>query len=137
MKEVLPVALKHGNKVFDNDWTFQQDGAQPHIHHLTQTWCRDHFPSFVEKNRWSSNSPDFNLLHYCIWHEVTKEIDPTQISTIIDELHRTTKKLIQQSFLNVVTDGLVVCGEFRKMMEIIYKNKRISFLCSASFEKRN
>jgi hypothetical protein len=35
-EEVLPVALKYGNKVFGNDWTFQQDGARPHIHHLTQ-----------------------------------------------------------------------------------------------------
>ena len=36
IKEVLPVALKYGNKVFGNDWTFQQDGAIPHIHQLTQ-----------------------------------------------------------------------------------------------------
>ena len=28
--EVLPVALKYGNKVFGNDWTFQQDGATSH-----------------------------------------------------------------------------------------------------------
>ena len=41
IKEVLPVALKYGNKVFGNDWTFQQDNARPHIHHLTQKWCRD------------------------------------------------------------------------------------------------
>ena len=26
IKEVLPVALKYGNKVFGNVWTFQQDG---------------------------------------------------------------------------------------------------------------
>ena len=36
IKEVLPMALKYGNKVFGNDWTFQQDNARPHIHHLTQ-----------------------------------------------------------------------------------------------------
>ena len=50
IKEVLPVALKYGNKVFGNDWTFQQDNARPHIHHLTQKWCRDHFPSFIDKD---------------------------------------------------------------------------------------
>lgn len=44
IKEVLPVALKYANKVFGNDWTFQQDGASPHIHNLTQQWRRDHFP---------------------------------------------------------------------------------------------
>ena len=36
IKEVLPVALKYGNKVFGDDWAFEQDGARPHIHHLTQ-----------------------------------------------------------------------------------------------------
>ena len=36
IKEVLPVTLKYGNHVFGNDWNFQQDGAKPHIHRLTQ-----------------------------------------------------------------------------------------------------
>ena len=31
IKEVLPVALKYGNDMFGDDWTFQQDGAKvPH-----------------------------------------------------------------------------------------------------------
>ncbi|CAF0803011.1 unnamed protein product [Didymodactylos carnosus] len=34
--EVLPVALKYGNNVFGDDWTFQQDGAKPHIRQLSQ-----------------------------------------------------------------------------------------------------
>jgi len=29
INQVLPVALKYGNKVFGNEWTFQQDGANP------------------------------------------------------------------------------------------------------------
>ena len=36
IKEVLPVALRYGNKVFGNSWIFQQDGARHYIHHLTQ-----------------------------------------------------------------------------------------------------
>ena len=32
INEVLPVALKYGNSIFGNDWTFQQDGAKPHFH---------------------------------------------------------------------------------------------------------
>ncbi|CAF2137240.1 unnamed protein product [Rotaria magnacalcarata] len=67
IKEMLPVALKYGNKVFDNDWTFQQDGATPHIHQLTQQWCQGHFPSFIEKDRWPPNSPDLNPLDHSIW----------------------------------------------------------------------
>ena len=40
IKKVLPVALKYENEAFDHDWVFQQDGATPHSHHLTQQWCR-------------------------------------------------------------------------------------------------
>ena len=50
IEKVLPVALKYGNDTFRDHWIFQQDGAKPHVHHLTQNWCLDHFPSFIDKN---------------------------------------------------------------------------------------
>ena len=36
IKKVLPVALKYGNEMFGDDWTFQQDRTTSHTHHLTQ-----------------------------------------------------------------------------------------------------
>ena len=39
IEEVLPVALKYGNKVLGNEWIFQQDGARPHTHVKPQQWC--------------------------------------------------------------------------------------------------
>ena len=36
IKKVLSVALKYWNKVFGDEWIFQQDGAMPHQHYLTQ-----------------------------------------------------------------------------------------------------
>ena len=36
IREVLPVAIKYGNKVFGDDWTYQQDNATLHTHNLTQ-----------------------------------------------------------------------------------------------------
>ena len=36
MKEILPVAIKFSNKMLDNNWIYQQDGATSHIHQLTQ-----------------------------------------------------------------------------------------------------
>ena len=66
IQKVLPVALKCGNKTFGKHWTFQQDGANPHIHHPTQKWCQDNFPSFIDKDHWPPNSPDLNPLDYCI-----------------------------------------------------------------------
>jgi transposase len=74
IKEVLPVALKYGNKMFGNDWTFQQDGAKPHIHGKSQEWCTKHFPSFIDKNHWPPNSPDLNPLDYCVWNEFVQAI---------------------------------------------------------------
>ena len=50
IKEVLPIALKLGNDMFGNDWTFQQDGARPHIHAKSQEWCAKQFPSFIDKD---------------------------------------------------------------------------------------
>ena len=38
IKDVLPVAIKYGNKGFGDDWTYQQDNATPHTHNLTQEW---------------------------------------------------------------------------------------------------
>ena len=36
INEVFPVALKYGNRILGNDWTFQQDNAQAHFHEKTQ-----------------------------------------------------------------------------------------------------
>ena len=64
IKKVLPVALKYGNETFGRDWVFQQNGATPHSHHLTQQWCRDNFPSFNDNDCWPPDSPDLNPLDY-------------------------------------------------------------------------
>jgi len=60
--EVLHVVLKYGNKTFGDEWTFQQDVTKPHIHHLTQEWCRNNFPSFINEDHRSAHNPDLNLL---------------------------------------------------------------------------
>ena len=88
IKQVLPVALIYGN-----EWTFQQDNTRAHIHHLTEKWWRDHFPSFIDKDNVPLNSRDFNPLDYSIWDELAEEMDWTQISTkqdLIDELRQAT-----------------------------------------------
>ena len=36
IKKVLPIALKYGNVMFVDDWTFQQDDAKAHIHEKSQ-----------------------------------------------------------------------------------------------------
>ena len=62
IREVLPVALEFGNDMFGNDWTFQQDGAKPHIHEKSQEWCANNFHAFIYKDHWPPNSPDLDPL---------------------------------------------------------------------------
>ena len=100
--KVFPVALKYGNKTFGKRWTFQQDGANPHIHHLTQKWCQDNFPSFIDKDHWPPNSPDLNPLDYCIWDEFEQCVNwkkVTSKATLVDELKRAVKKIRQDVVL--------------------------------------
>ena len=75
IQTVLPVALKYGNQTFGNDWIFQQDNATPHTHKLTQKWCKDNFPAFIDKYHLPPNSPDLNPLDYCIWDEFVGHMD--------------------------------------------------------------
>ena len=75
IKEVLPVALKFGNKMLGDNWIYQQDGATSHTHQLTQAWCARHLPSFIPKDRCPANSLDLNPLDYCIWNELVEAMD--------------------------------------------------------------
>ena len=99
IREVLPVALKYGNDILGNYWTFQQDGAMPHVHHLTQQWCKDSFPSFIDKDHWPPNSPDLNPLDYSIWDELAHAVNWDKITsknTLIIEVKRAVGKIRQQ-----------------------------------------
>ncbi|CAF4052985.1 unnamed protein product [Rotaria magnacalcarata] len=96
IQEVLPVALKFGNNMFGDNWTFQQDGGRPHIHRKTQDWCRTHLPCFIDKDHWPPNSPDLNPLDYCIWDEFVGASNwnlVTSKTTLINELKRSVKKI--------------------------------------------
>ena len=100
IKEALSLALKYENKVFGNDWTFQQDGATPHIHHLTQQCGQDLFPSFIDESRCLSNSPDLNPLDYFIWDELAGAMNSNKIiskRTLIDKLKKVRANVIFES----------------------------------------
>ena len=96
IKEVLSVALKYGNTIFGDDWTFQQDGATPHTHAVIQQWCDNSFPSFLDKDHWPPNSADLNPLDYSIWNEFVHQMNWNKViskQTLIDELKRAVKKI--------------------------------------------
>lgn len=112
IKKVLKVALKYGNKVFEDDWTFQQDGATPHTHAITQKWCYDNFPSFIDKDHWPANSPDLNPLDYSIWDQLAKAMKWNKITSkkiLIKELKLAVKRIPQ----NVVFES---CNSWTKRL---------------------
>jgi hypothetical protein len=118
IQKVLPIALKYGNETFGEHWTFQQDGAKPHIHHLTQKWCRDNFPSFIDKDHWPPNSPDLNPLDYCIWDEFAQCVNwekATSKSALINELKRAVKKIRQDVVLQS-------CSSWTVRLQHVLKN---------------
>ena len=99
IKEVLLVAIKYGNKVFGNDWTYQQDGTTSHTHELTQQWCKNNFPSFTNEDHWPPNSPDLNPLDYSIWDEFVQQMNWNKMQskkTLIEELKRAVKRIRQE-----------------------------------------
>ena len=117
IQRVLPVALKYGNKTFGKHWTFQQDGANSHIHHLTQKWCQDNFPSFIDKDHWPPNSPDLNPLDYCIWDEFARCVNRKKVTskaTLIDELKRAVKKIRQDVVLQSCSSWTARLSRFLK-----------------------
>ena len=106
IEKVLPIALEYGNKVFGNDWIFQQDGAKPHQHHLTQKWCEENFPSFIDKDHRPPNSPDLNPLDYSIWDEFVNAIDWNKVkskATLIQQLKSSVKKIRESVVLESCT----------------------------------
>lgn len=85
---ILPVLkLDLDNMYGDADYIFQQDGAPSHTAAETQTWLRDNFPDFISKDQWPPNSPDLNVLDYCVWGMLTAELAKiSPRATTLDQL---------------------------------------------------
>ncbi|CAF0941470.1 unnamed protein product [Didymodactylos carnosus] len=119
IREVLPVALKCGNKMMGNNWTFQQDGASAHKDHNTQQWCADNMPAFVPHYRWPPNSPDLSPMDYSIWDGLVQTMNWDHVrtkNTLIEEIKRAVKKIPAQNVLHSVEN-------FTVRLRLILKNK--------------
>ena len=117
--EVLPVVLKHGNKMMGSSWTYQQDGATAHTHHLSQAWCATHLPVFVPKDRWPPNSPNLNPLDYILWNEIVQAMKWGRITTkdtSIQEIKSRIEKVDKGKILRS-------CDDFSKRLYWLLKNE--------------
>ena len=97
INEVLPVALKYVNRLFGNDWNFEQDRAKAHFHEKTQEWCINNFPSFTQRDHWPRNSPDLNPLDYYLGDKLGKTIKWNRVTSkksLIVALKRAVKEVL-------------------------------------------
>jgi len=117
INEVLPIALECGDKMLGSDWTYQQDGAKPHTHHLTQEWCTKHFPDFIPQKRWPPNSPDLCPLDYSLWNELAQCMNWDRITTkatLIEEIKRSVTKVDKKKILNSILDFTIRLREIKR-----------------------
>ncbi|CAF4982537.1 unnamed protein product [Rotaria magnacalcarata] len=79
INQVLPVALKYGNKV--PAVSGGRNDRPGYTHVATQEWCQKNFSSFIDKDHWPPNSPDINPLDYSIWDEFGQQINWTKVQS--------------------------------------------------------
>ena len=96
IKNVLLVALKYGNEVFGDNWIFQQDGANPHRHHLTQQWCSlITFHHLLTRIVGLQTVQIWILCTTSIWNELINVIDRNKVrwkTTLIQQLRLSDEK---------------------------------------------
>ena len=96
IEKVFLVALKYGNAVLGSHWIFQQDGTKPHSHYLTQQWCRNNFPTFINSENWPPHSSNLNLLAHSILDELVKDINWNKVKSktaLIQQIKLAHKKV--------------------------------------------
>ena len=106
INEVLPIVLECSDKMLGSNWTYQQDSARPHIHHLTPERYAIHFPDFISKERWSPNSPDLCPLDYSLWNELVQCMNWNHIRTktiLIEEIRPSITKVDKKKDLKFYT----------------------------------
>jgi transposase len=85
---VLPWAQQHFN---GEDWIFQQDGAPAHTTRSVQTWCENHFPTFIDKESWPPVSPDLNPMDFSVWGLLEAKVGGVRYKNL-DDLEQALQK---------------------------------------------
>ena len=110
---ILIHMLPEINDITGGDYIFQQGGARPHTANETLMYLRNHCSSLLEPNYWPPNSPDLNVLDYCVWGAIEDKVWQNDVIANIDELKdaivREWEAFPQESFNRAI-------GEFRLRM---------------------
>ncbi|CAF2115393.1 unnamed protein product [Rotaria magnacalcarata] len=144
INEVFPIALECGDRMLGSDWTYQQDGARPHTHRLTQEWCAENFPDLISKERWPPDSPDLFPLNYSLWNELGQCMNWNRITTkatLVEEIKRSVAKVDKKTIFNFILDFTIrlrITKKWRKLYSLneiycVLQNLKRFFLIKKSF----
>ncbi|CAJ0950349.1 unnamed protein product, partial [Mesorhabditis belari] len=68
-----------------------QDDAPAHKAKKTQEWCRNNLPDFIRANEWPANSPDLNVMDFCVWAILEQKACTTKHANV-ESLKKALKK---------------------------------------------
>lgn len=101
---LLPVIRDCSNKVFSDNWTFQQESAAPHTHKDTLRWYRTNLPTFIDKDVWPPKSHDLIPMNYCIRSE-TFLVFPCNKITLKNALVLEWKRAVKMICRNITLES--------------------------------
>jgi len=108
-------------------FVFQQDNAPEHCACDTVEFLRSETPQFVTPDMWPANSPDLNLINYCIWGMLQERVYRVPIR----DMDKLRKHLVATwaGFQQSMVDDAV--GQWRKRLEACIPCRRWSLLTLA------
>jgi len=74
------------------DWIFYQDKAPCHRGKKTQEFLEENLPGFLPQARTPPNSPDLNVLDYCVWSLLKGALSKHKIVRNFDQLEKLLQK---------------------------------------------
>ena len=124
-EDMCPQMFKGIDQIMQGEpWTWQQDGAKPHIANDTVARLRVNTPDFITPQQWPSKSLDLNVMDYCIWSVLLQEVqrqrrgitDAESLKHVL-MAHATTCFLL--SFVEQLRTGWIACVAVFQLMDSI------------------
>ena len=94
---LLPLLLQNCQHLLQQT-LFQQDGVPAHTEQQTQEWFVTETLNFISKDEWPPNSPDLNLLDYCV--------SGMMLAAYQNNMHKLTNSAELKVVLQIVWDSL-------------------------------
>jgi len=103
-------------KLSDNNFTFQQDGAPAHRSQQTAAFLRLHVSEFVEPENWLPNSPDLNPVDYSIWGAFQQLVYRRRHIQDVEHLKEVLQTCWEQIGQDIIDHDI---GQFHKRLSLV------------------